>query len=210
MARWLSILVLMVVALVGSGCTPPPQAAAKQKLSEALVQRQDRQEKAHKLHQEGRALLDEHKPAAAQDKFRQAVKADDVYASAWVGLGVACYQQQDWAGALQAFEQARILVPKRPEPHYNLGMTLEAVGQYNRAIEYYERALKLSPDHLEASENLIRCLVVTRTKPTRALELTRKVLPMETRPQWRDWLSLQQTLLSKPDAKVAAAQPEAP
>jgi tetratricopeptide (TPR) repeat protein len=184
------------------GCSAGPQASARQKLSEALAQRQERQAQAQQLHEEGLKLLSQQKLAPAAQKFRAAVEADERHAGAWVALGVAAYRQEDWAAAATAFDRARSLAPHRPEPHYNLGMTLEALGQYSRAIESYERALKLNPDHLEATENLVRCLVISRTKPARALELTRKALTVETRAEWRDWLNLQAVLLSRPDQKV--------
>lgn len=190
------ILGLLAAAVLIGGCQPA-QPTAQQKLSGALAQRQASQLQAQRLFEQGRALLDQDKPKDAAGRFRAAVGADDRHAPSWIGLGAACYRQQDWPGALEAFDRAKTLCPHRVEPHYNLGMTLEAMGQYTRAIDCYERALKINPDHLEAAENLVRCLVVTRSKSPRALELVQKALTVETRPEWRDWLTLQSSLLAK-------------
>jgi tetratricopeptide (TPR) repeat protein len=70
----------------------------------------------------------------------------------WKVLGVALsIQGKD---ALQALQNAAILLPNDAEAHYNLGNTLRDSGQAEHALESYRRALRIKAEFAEAHHNL--------------------------------------------------------
>lgn len=52
--------------------------------------------------------------------------------------------------ALEAYEKARSLIPERPQPCRYIGSIYEAWGNYEKAEEYYQEALKLDPNYERA------------------------------------------------------------
>ena len=62
--------------------------------------------------------------------------------------GAAAYRAKDYAGAAQAFEQA-----KGADAQYNLGNALAKLGRYPDAIKAYDRALQADPHNDDARAN---------------------------------------------------------
>ncbi|MGC8989449.1 MAG: tetratricopeptide repeat protein [Verrucomicrobiia bacterium] len=56
--------------------------------------------------------------------------------------------------ALQAYEEARTLLPQDEDVYYNLGIVLTRLGRTEDAIKAYQRALELFPNYAEAHNNL--------------------------------------------------------
>jgi tetratricopeptide (TPR) repeat protein len=52
------------------------------------------------------------------------------------------YLQGDDRGAKAAYERATIINPSNPLPYYNLGNVWYKGGKYDKALEYYERAIQ--------------------------------------------------------------------
>ncbi|QQE10954.1 tetratricopeptide repeat protein [Planctomycetota bacterium] len=77
----------------------------------------------------------------------------------------------------QAYDELSIALrhnPHKPEWHYGLGMTLDAMERYEEAIESYERAVNLSPDDTES----MMCIAVDYIrigKPRRAITLLENI-----------------------------------
>lgn len=69
------------------------------------------------------------------------------YGPAHNHLGQLYFERQDDYQVAWEFEYARKLMPERPEPLCNLGQIDRAVGKLDRAVEYYEKAYALQPDH---------------------------------------------------------------
>ncbi len=66
--------------------------------------------------------------------------------------GNAAYRQQDYAGAEQAFKQAVAQQPSA-DAHANLGNSLAMQQKYELALESYQQALQLDPEHAQAKQN---------------------------------------------------------
>ncbi|HTR64393.1 MAG TPA: FG-GAP-like repeat-containing protein [Terriglobales bacterium] len=90
--------------------------------------------------------------------FRLALRDDPSSAEALYGLGSACLQEQKTAEARECFERAVKLRGTYPEtlPNAwnNLGLLAMREGHPEQAVEYFQQALRLSPDHLVALDNL--------------------------------------------------------
>ena len=90
--------------------------------------------------------------------FQRAVRDDPSSAEALYGLGSVYLQQQNTAKARECFERAIKLTASYPDtlPNTwnNLGLLATREGHTAEAIPYFQEALKLSPDHLIALDNL--------------------------------------------------------
>jgi tetratricopeptide (TPR) repeat protein/peroxiredoxin len=94
----------------------------------------------------------------AEASFRIALRDDPSSAEALYGIGSVCLNQQRNAEAREIFERAVKLSATYPDtlPNAwnNLGILSTREGRMDEAIEYFQKALQLSPDHLIALDNL--------------------------------------------------------
>jgi len=94
----------------------------------------------------------------ARASFERAQHDDPSSAEALYGIGSVYLQQQDITQARQYFEHTVKLTAGYPDtlPNAwnNLGLLATREGRTADAIPYFQKALKLSPDHLIALDNL--------------------------------------------------------
>jgi Flp pilus assembly protein TadD/peroxiredoxin len=94
----------------------------------------------------------------AEASFRLAFRNDSSSAEALYGLGSVYLQQHKTAEARESFERAIKLQASYPETmpnaYNNLGLLATWEGRITEAIPWFQEALRLSPDHLVALENL--------------------------------------------------------
>ena len=94
----------------------------------------------------------------ARASFERAFRDDPSSAEALYGLGSVYLQQQNNAKARECFERTVKLAASYPDtlPNAwnNLGLLATREGRTSEAIPYFQQALKLSPDHLIALDNL--------------------------------------------------------
>ena len=90
--------------------------------------------------------------------FQRALRDDPSSAEALYGLGSVYLKQDKIIEARESFERATRLNASYPEtlPNAwnNLGLLATREGRTAEAIPYFQQALRLSPDHLVALENL--------------------------------------------------------
>lgn len=73
-----------------------------------------------------------------------------------LAFGVDMAKRSLWSEALFRFHQAERLDPNNPRALNNLAVAYEAVGDYQKALEYYQKALKTSPDNRDLRANYSR------------------------------------------------------
>ena len=61
-----------------------------------------------------------------------------------------------WNEALFRFAEAEKLDPENPRIQSNLGVAYEASGQFDKALSYYQKALKLAPNDKGIRTNYAR------------------------------------------------------
>jgi tetratricopeptide (TPR) repeat protein len=112
----------------------------------------------------------------AEPYFQQALKDDPKSAEALYGLGSAYLQQQKTNDARECFQRVLQLHASYPgtlpNAWNNLGILAARDGQTDLAIEHFQRALQIDPDHSVALQNLGSAYRQKKDWPqaTRALE----------------------------------------
>ena len=94
----------------------------------------------------------------AEASFRIALRDDPSSAEALYGIGSVYLNQQKNAQARESFERALKLRASYPDTlansWNNLGLLAAREGRTGEAVGYFQEALKLSPDHMIALDNL--------------------------------------------------------
>jgi tetratricopeptide (TPR) repeat protein len=106
----------------------------------------------------GSVLFQRGYPDASKGFFQAALKDNPLSAEALYGLGSVYLKREKNNEARVFFERAAQLKAGYPEttPNAwnNLGLLSAREGDSAKAVEYFERALQLNPDHFVALENL--------------------------------------------------------
>ncbi len=97
---------------------------------------------------EGVAALNQDDPAAAIDKFTEALKLDPNLAEAYLNRGVAHLRLDQPAEAVADFDKALELAPTSSEALYNRALAYSRSGVYDKALADYTQALKYAPQGL--------------------------------------------------------------
>ncbi len=71
-------------------------------------------------------------------------------------FGVQMARRGLWSEALFRFRQADRLDPNNAKTLNNLAVAYEAVGQFEEALEYYQKALRASPSSRDLKKNYSR------------------------------------------------------
>ncbi len=126
---------------------------------------------------------------AAIDELHRAIAVDPKYVSAYTALGDLQRKRGDYPQAVESYETACRLDPYAFRPHYNLGVTYQALadladGVQNiqtyllKAVEVYIRALAIDAESFEARLNLGACYY-RMGKYELAEQVTREALAMQ-------------------------------
>jgi hypothetical protein len=92
--------------------------------------------------------------------------AGDFYTETFEDANEA-YHAGDFTLAARRYEDLIMEGTQAPEVFYNLGNAYYRLGQLGLAIANYERALRLEPGHVEASDNLTRAVSATKMRVER-------------------------------------------
>lgn len=94
--------------------------------------------------------------AAAEEKFRQALRTRADYAAACSNLGMVLVEQRQLAEGLDFLRRAVELDGGHASARVNLANTLAYDGQIDAALMHYEAALRIDPDNAAARINFVK------------------------------------------------------
>ena len=120
-----------------SGEAVPGDAGTRKSLRDALAE-------AVAAHRAGR--LDD-----AERIYRAILETKPEHFDALHMLGVARLQKRRFTEARRLIEAALAIDPRSADAHCHLGNVLGALGENEKAIESYERALAIKAKHVNAS-----------------------------------------------------------
>jgi tetratricopeptide (TPR) repeat protein len=103
-------------------------------------------------------LFKKHDPRASLDEFRRAAKLDPWFGDAYMLLGLAQMQLQQWSDAQWAFEEAAKVEPGNAKAYLGAGSALNEEKNYPEAQKALQHSLEIRPDSPEAHYELARSL----------------------------------------------------
>jgi tetratricopeptide (TPR) repeat protein len=103
-------------------------------------------------------LFKKHDARASIDEFRRAAKLDPWYGPAYMLLGLAQMQLQQWSDAQWAFEEAAKVEPGNAKAYLGAGSALNEEKNYPEAQKALQHSLEIRPDSAEAHYELARSL----------------------------------------------------
>jgi len=128
---------------------------------------------------EARSLAEQGNDADAITALQQLVAQTPAHFQAWFLLGVTQARQRRFHDAIDAFNKVIALQPQLAEPHNNLAVIYNELGDYRAAVKELEASLKLKPDYTTAQENIGDLYVKL------AADAYRKALERDARPDLR-------------------------
>jgi len=130
----------------------------------------DSQQRA-KVHTElGSLYLQKGSVAVALDEGRIALSADPGYAPAYNLMGLAYMQLRENPAAEKSFEQALSVAPNDPEINNNFGWFLCQTGREQRALTYFNAAIKSPLYSTPAMPNTNAGICLLRIKDDKGAE----------------------------------------
>lgn len=100
------------------------------------------------------ALIAAGNDQAAINRLKRVVKSDPKDYQAWFLLGVTQARKSHFDEAIVAFRQVSKLQPDLAEPHNNLAVIYNEMGNLRAAVKELEASLKLNPGYVTAHENI--------------------------------------------------------
>src|SRR5258706_11032959 len=128
------------------------------------------------------ALLREGRIADAKSKIQEDLQRDPANAEAYDLLGVACVNEKDYPGALEAFQHALKLAPDSTRTRNSIGNVYVAQGKLDLAEEQFRSVLRLAPANRDANYNL-GLVLMAQGSPVKAILHLQRARPanLETR-----------------------------
>src|ERR1700727_2509789 len=132
----------------GASPTPTPQSRERRSIPEV----EDAMNKGQDL------LFKKHDAKASVEEFKRATKLDPWYGQAYMLLGLAHMQLQEWSDAQWAFEEAAKVEPGNVKAYLGAGSALNEQRNYAAAQKALQHSLEIRPDLAEAHYELARSL----------------------------------------------------
>lgn len=174
----------MLLVAATSGC-----AAFTGSGNESIIRVQSRVNpvKAQRLTLAGVAAMENGQLDYAFDKLIAAIEADESYGPAHNNIGLLHYDEGNLYPAILAFERAMELMPQNATAYYNLGLTLEAGGKLDQALDLYWQAHEMDPTEPHYLGNLVRLRVRMGENGPDVISQLQDLILIETRPDWKRW-----------------------
>ena len=187
----------VIAACVAGGCANQPTNSTGGPYRTIRVEPQRDTEAAKRLNQVGLDHMAKGDLDKAVESFGRALEADVEFGPAHNNLGKAYFKKREWYQAAWEFEYARKLLPRHAEPANNLGLVMEEVGEFDKAVNSYREAVALDP-LIDYRANLVRAMIRRGDRTEEVRDLLQQVAAEDTRPTWQAWARQQLELVRSP------------
>ena len=123
----------------------------------------------------GNAYLGVKKPEQALHQYELVAKLEPQAERAPLALGMVYREQQNYPASLKELEKVVTMKPSWPTGFYQMGETFLAMGQYDKALESYAQAQKLSDSPILINKR-IGTVYLKQQKYAEAIAVFKKVL----------------------------------
>jgi tetratricopeptide (TPR) repeat protein len=104
-----------------------------------------------------RVKLDEEDVKSAKPMLERAIEIDPMAADGYFYLGIIAFKEGDSQLAESLFNKNIALAPdKAAVSYYNIGILYGGRDEYDKAVEYLNRAIETDPDYLKAYDSLAK------------------------------------------------------
>ncbi len=125
--------------------------------------------------QSERAAADPH-PEHMVDSLEEQVVQEPDNVEAWLHLGNAYFDGEQYQKAISAYEKAIALDPENADAMTDMGVMYRRIGQPRKAVAVFDAALEKKPDHEIARFNKGIVLMFDLKEKEKALASWRKLL----------------------------------
>src|SRR3984893_288693 len=125
---------------------------------------------------EAEALLREGRITEAKTKIQEELQQNPTKAEAYNLFGVACVNEKDYPGALEAFQHALSLDPSSTRTRNSIGNVYVAQGKLDLAAEEFRTVLRQAPANRDANYNL-GLVLLAQGSPAKAILHFQRVRP---------------------------------
>jgi hypothetical protein len=112
-------------------------------------------------------------------QLEQAVAADPSAAETWLELANLRFDLQQFAAAAEAYQRYLGLVPPHPDVLTDLGICLQMTGRPQEALEQFDRAQQLQPDHWKSLFNEAVVLAFDLGRLDEAARVVERLRPLQ-------------------------------
>jgi tetratricopeptide (TPR) repeat protein len=128
---------------------------------------------------QGVKLLEEEKWDEAITAFSKATAIDDTFAEGYLGRAEALRHQEDYTGAITAYNAARDRNPNLPQIYVGRGISYQETGVIDLAINDFQNALEKDRNNAEAAARLGELLVTRTQDAASALRILEKAVELD-------------------------------
>ena len=154
--RWIMVLSVGLLFILACHRQAPPieaqQRGAEDNITEQILQ----------LNSVGVVLMEQFKFQEAAEKFREILEMDEQFVPAYVNLGIAHFNRQDYNSALRFLRRAIELEPDEAHAHYVQGLIYRNQDRVEEAINGFLKVSQQDPD--DPSTNYFLGLLYSRQK----------------------------------------------
>ena len=148
----------------------------------------------------------------AKVAFYDAININPMNTQARIAYAISLTKELEYAQSIEQFNTVLKYIPDNADTMYNLALAYELVGDNERAIKFYKKALDVEPEHKEAKHNL-ELILGEPYSPNEAIEYIEEIqddilVNDETSPIIEAQEISQETTEELPQEEIAEQIPE--
>ncbi|MBQ8476371.1 tetratricopeptide repeat protein, partial [bacterium] len=90
----------------------------------------------------------------AKSAFHDAINIDPMNIKARIAYAITLTKELEYAQSVEQFLEVLKYIPDNADTLYNTALAYELIGDTERAIKYYKKAIDVNPEHKEAKHNI--------------------------------------------------------